>query len=82
MVRIFQESEANDFDGIATGDESWLKYITPSSKIFADSAADVIPRTWQAVGAKTMITVFFTAKNYCVRCSSKMQHIQSVIFHQ
>jgi hypothetical protein len=57
------ESETNDFNGIATGDKSWFQHTTESSKMFARSAADVISRTRQAVGAaKTMITVFFTAK--------------------
>jgi hypothetical protein len=63
MLRISQESETKDFDGIATNDESWFQHTTASSKMFARSATDVIPRTRQAVGAKTtLITVFFTAK--------------------
>jgi hypothetical protein len=53
MLRILQESETNDFDGIATGDESWFQH-TASSKRFARSAADVIPRMWQAVGAEKL----------------------------
>jgi hypothetical protein len=51
MLRILHESETNDFDGIATGDESWFQHTTASSKIFVHSAADVIPRIGQAVGA-------------------------------
>jgi hypothetical protein len=66
ILRILQESETSDFDGIATGDESWLRYTTASLKMFARSAEDVIPRTRQAVGAKTMMTVFFTAKKFIV----------------
>jgi hypothetical protein len=54
MLRIVQESETNDFDGIATGNESWFQCTTASLKIFAHSAADVIPRTRQAVGAKKL----------------------------
>jgi hypothetical protein len=62
-----QESETNDFDGIATGDESWFQHITASSKMLVRSAAYVIPRRRQAVGAeKTMIRVFFTAKKLTV----------------
>jgi hypothetical protein len=53
MLRTLQESETDDFNGIATGDESWFQHTTASSKIFARSAADFIPRTRQAVGAKT-----------------------------
>jgi hypothetical protein len=49
-----QESETNDFDGIATGDECWFQHTTASSKMFARSAADVISRTRQAVGAKKL----------------------------
>jgi hypothetical protein len=45
MLRILHESEINDFDGIATADESWFQHTTTSSKVFARSAADVIPRT-------------------------------------
>jgi hypothetical protein len=53
MSRILQESETNDFDGISTGDKSWFQHTT-YSKMFAYSAADVIPRTQQAVGAKKL----------------------------
>jgi hypothetical protein len=63
MSRILQESETNDFDGIATGDDSWFQHTTASSKMFARPATDVIPRTRQAVGVtKTVITVLFTTK--------------------
>jgi hypothetical protein len=63
MLKILQESEKNDFDSIATGDESWSQHTTASSKMLARSAADVMPRKRQAVGAKRpIITVFFTAK--------------------
>jgi hypothetical protein len=51
MLRILQESKTNDFDGIATGDESWFQLTTASSKMFTRSAADISPRTRQAVGA-------------------------------
>jgi hypothetical protein len=63
MLVILQESETNDFDGITTGDESWFQHIMVSSKMFARSAEDVIPKTRQVVSAKkTIITVFFAAK--------------------
>jgi hypothetical protein len=51
MLRILQESETNDFDGIATGDLSWFQHTMVSSNMPARSAADVISRTRQAVGA-------------------------------
>jgi hypothetical protein len=54
MLRILQESEMNDFDGIAKGDESWLQHTMASSKVLVRSAADVFPRTRQAVGAKKL----------------------------
>jgi hypothetical protein len=64
-LKILQESETNDFDGMATDDESWFQHTMASSTMFPRSAADVIPMTRQAVGAnKTMITVFFTAKKH------------------
>jgi hypothetical protein len=44
MLMILQESETNDFNSIPTGDESCFQYITASSKMFARSAADAIPR--------------------------------------
>jgi histone-lysine N-methyltransferase SETMAR len=67
MLRILQESEANDFDGVTTGDESWFQYIYPSSEMFARSPADGIPRTRQALCAKKiMITLFFTARKLIV----------------
>jgi hypothetical protein len=56
----------NDFNSIATGDESWFQHITAFSKIFSPSAANIIPRTQQAVGAKTMITVSFTLRKLSV----------------
>jgi hypothetical protein len=54
MSRILQESETNDFNGIETGDESWFQHTMASSKMLADSAADVTPRTRQVVGAKKL----------------------------
>jgi hypothetical protein len=67
MLRILQKLETNDFDGLATGEESWFQHTTASSKMFAGSAADIMPRTQKEVGAKqTMIMVFFTAKKLIV----------------
>jgi hypothetical protein len=83
ISRILQQSEMNDFDGIATGDEPWFQHTMASSKMFARSAADVIPRTRQAVGAKNYNHgVLHRKETYRVRRSSKRQHIQSAIFHQ
>jgi hypothetical protein len=83
MFMILQESEMNDFDSIARGDESWFQHTTASLKTFARSAADVIPRTRQAAGTKTYDHgVLHHKETYRVRCSSKRQHSQSAIFHQ
>jgi hypothetical protein len=72
MLKIFQESETNDFDSVATADESWFQHTTASLKMFTRSATDVIPRTWQAVGAKTYNhDVLHRKETYLVRCSSK-----------
>jgi hypothetical protein len=72
MLGILQESETNDFDNIATGDESSFQNIMASSKMFARSAADVIPRTRQAVGAK----------KFRSRCSSPKRNISCSMFLQ
>jgi hypothetical protein len=81
MFRIFQESEMNDFDRIATGDESWFQHTTTSSKMFARLVADVIPRTQQAVRAnKTMIPVFFTAKKLGVFDAFPRGHIFNQVY--
>jgi hypothetical protein len=53
-LRILQKSQTNDFDGSATGDQSWFQNTTASSKMFPPSAADVIPRTPPAVGTKKL----------------------------
>jgi hypothetical protein len=72
MLRILQESETNDFDGIATGDESWFQHTTAFSKMLARSGEDIIPRTGQAVGAENHDhSVLHRKEKYCVRCLSK-----------
>jgi hypothetical protein len=69
MLRILGKPEENHFEGIATGEESWFQYFYPypSSKIFARSPTDVIPRTRQAIGTKqSTITLFFTRRKLTV----------------
>jgi transposase len=67
MSKMLQELEMNDFDGITTGDDSWFEHATAPSKMFSCSAAYVIPRTRQAVGAKqTLVKMFFIAKKFIV----------------
>jgi hypothetical protein len=63
ILRVLQEAESNDFEGIATDDESWFRYCYPSSTMFARAPSEVIPRTWQTINTKKiMITIFFTAR--------------------
>jgi hypothetical protein len=67
MLRILYESEENYFEGITLGDESWFQSSHLSSKMFARSRTDVIPRTQQAIGTKqTVITIFFTGRKLSV----------------
>jgi hypothetical protein len=63
MPRVVQESEANQFEGIATDDKIWFRYSYLPSKMLARSPAKVIPMTGQVIGAKkTIITLFVTAR--------------------
>jgi hypothetical protein len=67
MLRILQGSKANEFEGIAMGNESWLRYSYLFPKMFTQSPAEVVPRTRQALGAKkTMITSFLPARKLMV----------------
>jgi hypothetical protein len=63
ILRVQQDPESNDFEGITTGDESWFRCCYPSSTMCARAPSEVILRTRQTIGAKkTMITIFFTAR--------------------
>jgi hypothetical protein len=50
MLSILQESETNDFDGVTASNESWFQHTIASSKMFARSAADVIPGRGRQLG--------------------------------
>jgi hypothetical protein len=52
MLQTLQESEAVHFDGIETSDKSRFRYFPLCSKMFAQSQAEVIPKTQQAICAK------------------------------
>jgi hypothetical protein len=54
MLEIFQESETNYFDGIATAHGSSFQDIYSSSKILVRSRSDVVPRTKQGLGTKKL----------------------------
>jgi hypothetical protein len=49
ILPVLQDAELSDFEGIATGDESWFRYCYLSSTIFARAPSEVIPRTRQAI---------------------------------
>jgi hypothetical protein len=46
ILQILQDAESNDFEGIATGDESLFRYCYPSSAMFARAP----PRLFQGRG--------------------------------
>jgi hypothetical protein len=51
------------FEGIATGNESWVCYLIESDSMFARWREEVIPRLRLGISIKkVMITVFFTAR--------------------
>jgi hypothetical protein len=52
ILRVLQDVESNDFEGIATGDELWFRCCYPSSTMFALAPFEVIPRTRQTIDAK------------------------------
>jgi hypothetical protein len=45
LLQILNNLEADPFNGIITGDESWFHCLYESSAMFAKSPGDVIPRT-------------------------------------
>jgi histone-lysine N-methyltransferase SETMAR len=67
LLQILNDLEADSFDGIASGDESWFQYLYESSAMGAKSPGDVTPRTRQGIGVKkTMFTIFFTDKKLLI----------------
>jgi hypothetical protein len=72
ILQILHKSEDSHFEEIATNDESWFQHSDPSSKMFAQSPTDVIPRTRRAIRTKqTMITILLTGCN--LMCSTSYQ---------
>jgi hypothetical protein len=61
MLRISQESEINDFDGIAIGGESWFRYPRHPRKCLPVRQKMSFRGRGKQLVRKTMITVFFTA---------------------
>jgi hypothetical protein len=52
ILRVLSDTESNDFEGIATSDESWSRYCYSSSTMFARALSEVIPRMRQTIGAE------------------------------
>jgi hypothetical protein len=52
ILRVLQDAESNDFEGIATGDEFWFRYCYPSSTMFARAPFEVIPRRGKQLARK------------------------------
>jgi hypothetical protein len=67
LLQILNDLQADCFDGITTGDESWFQYLYESSAMFAKSPSDVVPRTRKGIGVKkTGITIFFTHRKLLI----------------
>jgi hypothetical protein len=59
--------QPNAFDGIATGDESWFRYVYISNSMFAPSRDLAATRTKDTDRTKkTLLTVFFTSRRLIV----------------
>jgi hypothetical protein len=75
-LRVLQEAESNDFEGIATGDESWFRYCYPSSTMFGRAPSKGIPRTQQTISAKKQWNDFFhCASTNSIGCTTKRKQI-------
>jgi hypothetical protein len=67
LLQILNDLEADSFDGIVTGDESWFQYLYEPSGMFAKSPDDVTPRARQEIGGKkTMFIIFFTNRKLLI----------------
>jgi hypothetical protein len=64
MLQLYAEQ---NFEGITTGNESWLLYATYGDSMFVTSAREVVPRTKQNISAKkTMVRIFYTSTRLLV----------------
>jgi hypothetical protein len=67
LLQILNDLQADSFDGITTGDDSWFHYLYDSSAMSATSPDDVIPRTRKQIGVKNiMFTIFFTNRKLLI----------------
>jgi hypothetical protein len=61
LLQILNDLEADSFDMITRGEESWVQYLSESSAMFAKSPGDVTLATKQEIGVKkTILAIFFT----------------------
>jgi hypothetical protein len=68
LLELLRRREAYDFDGIATGDESWFHCHYEPLEMFAASRDIVAPFLRTQLGVqKVMFTVFFTSMTLIVR---------------
>jgi hypothetical protein len=57
----------HNFEGIATGDESWFQYSSYSDSMFPGSRESVVPRIRRDIsGQNTILTIFFTSRRLLV----------------
>jgi hypothetical protein len=82
FVQILNDLEADSFNGITTGDESWFQYLYESTAMFVKSPRDVIPKTkTEIVVKKTMFTILFTNRKLLIaECLPKDQQYSQDYF--
>jgi hypothetical protein len=67
LLKLLWGREVYDFDGIATGNESWFQYDYELREMFAAWRDKVTPFVWtRLMVQKVMITVFFTSTTLIV----------------
>jgi hypothetical protein len=67
LLQTLENESATDFEGVVTGDETWLLLNYQSNSMFSDSRASVPPMVRQNIASKKyMITVFFTGTRIIV----------------
>jgi hypothetical protein len=76
IFRILRDAESNNFEGIATGVESWFRFCYPSPTMLARAPSEVIPRTRQTIGAENNRNNFLHCmSNNLVGCTAKRKQI-------
>jgi hypothetical protein len=67
LLDVLQLYAEHNFEGLATGDESWCRYGTHTDSMFASPAEDLVPKTRQNISArKPTATIFFTSAGLLV----------------